>query len=433
MPPVDGEIMPPDNLETRMDAGDQSVLHAPITEPRPNAKRGISDAALRSAKPLDKPYKLAAGNGLYLEIRPTGSKLWRWKYRLLGKENRFALGAYPDLSLKEARHEADAARKLVKQGIHPAREKQLDRIKAGHEQANTFEAIAEEWVGLRDWEDNTKKRRLNMLTRVVFPHFRAMPIRQILPLHILQILKEAEKKNGRSVAHEAKRTMSSVFEFAVTHQKADVDPVYPVRKALEANKTQHKRPLLPPEVGQLLRDVDSHGGNYQTQCAFHLMWLTLARPSEVIEAEWSEVDLDAAVWRIQAGRMKKRKEHLVPLPSQAVTLLKGMHTITGTRKHLFPNRDDRSKPMVTASFRQMLKVLGWAGKYSPHATRTTGSTYLNEMGYSSDWIERQLAHDERNAVRRTYNHADYMQDRAKMMQQWADRLDGWKETHRNPV
>lgn len=425
--------MPPDSVETRMDTGDQSVFGAPNTVPRPNAKRGISDAALRSAKPLDKPYKLAAGYGLYLEIKPNGSKLWRWKYRLLGKENRFALGSYPDLSLKEARHEADTARKLVKQGIHPAQEKRLDRIKAGLEQANTFEPIAKEWVALRDWQDNTKKRRLNMLERVVFPHLKAMPMRQILSLHILDILKRAEKENGNSVACEAKRTMSAVFEFAVANLKANSDPVYPVRKALVANKTQHKRPLSPLEVGRLLCDVDSHGGNYQTQCAFHLMWLTLARPSEVIEAEWSEFDLDASVWRIPAGRMKKRKEHLVPLPSQAVTLLKGMLTITGTRKHLFPNRDDRSKPMVTASFRQMLKVQGWAGKYSPHATRTTGSTYLNQMGHSSDWIERQLAHDEPNAVRRTYNHADYLQDRAVMMQRWADQLDSWKEAHRNPA
>ncbi len=425
--------MPPDSLETRMDTGDQSVFDAPIVDPKPNAKRGISDAALRSAKPLDRAYKLAAGNGLYLEIRPTGSKLWRWKYRLLGKENRVALGAYPNLSLKEARHEADAARKLVKQGIHPAQEKRLDRIKAGIEQENTFEANAKEWVALRDWQDNTKKRRLNMLERVVFPHVQGMSMRQILPPHVRDILKRAEKKNGNSVACEAKRTMSAVFEFAIANLKADSDPVYLVRNAVLANKTQHKRPLSHEEVGHLLNDVDNHGGSYQTQCAFNLMWLTLARPSEAMEAEWSEFDLDAATWRIPAGRMKKRKEHLVPLPSQAVTLLKGMHTITGTRKNLFPNRDDRSKPMVTASFRQMLKVLGWAGKYSPHATRTTGSTYLNEMGYSSDWIERQLAHDEPNAVRRTYNHADYLQDRAVMMQRWADRLDEWKKVHRRPV
>lgn len=425
--------MPPDSLETRMDAGDQPVFRAPIDLPKRSTKRGISDALLRAAKAKDKPYKLAVGYGLYLEVKPNGSKLWRWKYRLLGKENRVALGAYPDLSLKEARNDADVARKLVKRGIHPAQERRLDRLKASIEQENTFEANAKEWLALRDWQDNTKKRRLNMLERVVFPHVKGMSMRQILPLHIRDILKRAEEKNGNSVACEAKRTMSAVFEFAMSDLKADSDPVYTVRNAVVANKTQHKRALSAVEVGLLLLDVDSHGGNYQTQCAFHLMWLTLARPSEVIEAEWSEFDLDAATWRIPAERMKRRKEHLVPLPIQAVTLLNGMRTITGSRKHVFPHRDDRSKPMVTASFRQMLKVLGWAGKYSPHATRTTGSTYLNGMGHSSDWIERQLAHDEPNAVRRTYNHADYLQNRAVMMQQWADRLDEWKEKHRNPV
>jgi integrase len=417
--------MPPQYPETRMNTGDNAKIHAPRTTPNPAAKRGISDAALRAAKPADKSYKIAVGGGLYLEIMPGGSKLWRWKYRLLGKENRCALGSYPRLSLKEARDAMEVARKLVKSGIHPAQKKQLDRITAGIEQANTFEVIATEWVALRDWVDVTKKRRLNMLARVVFPHIGKLPAKQIAPAHVLDILKRADKENGNSVANEAKRTMSAIFEFAVATLRADTDPVYPVRKALAANKTQHKRPLPSTEIGQLLRDIDTHGGNYQTQCAFKLMWLTLARPIEVVEAEWAEFDLAAAIWRISAGRMKKRKEHLIPLPHQAVTLLEGMRTITGTKKHLFPHRDDRSKPMVTASFRQMLHVLGWAGKYSPHATRTTGSTRLNEMGYSADWIERQLAHEEPNGVRRSYNHAAYFRQRAEMMQEWADLLGKW--------
>lgn len=418
--------MPPQDTETRIDTGVNAKIHAPRTTPNRAAKRGTSDAALRAAKPADKPYKRAVGGGLYLEIMPGGSKLWRWKYRLLGKENRCALGSFPRMLLKEAREAMEVARKLVKNGIHPAQKKQLDRIMAGIEQANTFEVIATEWVALRDWMDVTKKRRLNMLTRVVFPYIGKLPAKQIAPAHVLDILKRADKENGNSVANEAKRTMSAIFEFAVATLRADTDPVYLVRKALAANKTQHKRPLPSIEIGQLLKNVDGHGGNYQTQCAFNLMWLTLARPIEVVEAEWAEFDLAAAIWRIPAARMKKRKEHLIPLPHQAVTLLKGMHTITGTRKHLFPHRDNRSKPMVTASFRQMLNVLGWAGKYSPHATRTTGSTRLNEMGYSADWIERQLAHEEQNGVRRSYNHADYFMQRAQMMQEWADLLDKWK-------
>lgn len=389
-------------------------------------KGRVSDAALRAAKPSAKPYKIAVGGALYLEVMPSGSKLWRLKYRVGGKENRYAVGAYPDFLLTAAREEAAAARKLVKAGIHPSHQKQLDRLKIGHEHANTFEAIAKEWLALKDWEQVTKDRRLQMLERVVFPNIGKLPVRQITSAHILAILTKTAK-TAPTVAAEAKRTMSGIFDLAVSTLRADADPVYPVRKALPANKTQHKRSLSSEEIGQLLRDLDGHGGNYQTGCAFRLMWLTLARPSEVIEAQWSEFELDAAIWRIPAQRMKKRKEHVIPLPRQAVELLRGMHTITGQRAHVFPHRDNKTRPMVTASFRQMLNVLGWAGKYSPHATRTTGSTRLNEMAYSADWIERQLAHEEPNAVRRTYNHADYLTDRAKMMQQWADLLDEWKK------
>jgi integrase len=330
-------------------------------------------------------------------------------------------------TLAEAREERAKARALVKQGINPAHRRQLDRIKREQESATTFEAVAKEWLALKDWADTTKARRIDMLTRVVFPKIGTLPVKSITPAHILDVLNNAAKKNGLTVAAEAKRTMSGVFELAVSTLRTDADPVHPVRKALPTNKTQHKRPLDQDEIGKLLHDVDGHGGRHETISAFRLMWLTLCRPSEAIEAKWAEFDLDAAFWRIPAERMKKRKLHVVPLPNQAVAMLRALHGITGHREHLFPHRDDRSKPMVTASFRQMLNVLGWAGKYSPHATRTTGSTRLNEMGFSSDWIERQLAHAEPNAVRRTYNRAEHLADRAKMMQTWADMLDSWRE------
>ena len=284
---------------------------------------------------------------------------------------------------------------------------------------------------MKDWEEITKKRRLDMLTRVVFPKIGSLPVKSITPAHILDVMNTSAKKNGLTVAAEAKRAMSGVFELAVSTLRAESDPVYPVRKALPANKTQHKRPLDSAEIGQLLRDVEGHGGRHETITAFRLMWLTLCRPSEAVEARWNELDLDAAVWRIPAERMKKRKEHAMPLPTQAVEMLRALHGLTGRHAHLFPHRDDRTKPMVGASLRTMLNALGWGKKYSPHATRTTGSTRLNELGFSSDWIERQLAHAEPNAVRRTYNHAEYLGDRARMMQQWADMLDAWKKGDEN--
>lgn len=409
----------------------------------------LTDTQCRTAKPKEKPYKLSDGKGLYLEIKPNGVKAWRYRFELrvgdVAKESVFAIGDYtiapsgevPEeaqarragrrFTLAEARDERTKARALVKQGINPAHNRQLERIKREQESATTFEAVAKEWLALKDWEEITKKRRLDMLNRVVFPKIGSLPVKSITPVHILDLLNTSAKKNGLTVAAEAKRTISGVFELAVSTLRADSDPVYPVRKALPANKTQHKRPLESAEIGQLLRDVEGHGGRHETITAFHLMWLTLCRPSEVVEARWSEFDLEAALWRIPAERMKKRKDHVVPLPTQAVEMLRALQGLTGRHIHLFPHRDDRTKPMVTASFRQMLNVLGWGKKYSPHATRTTGSTRLNELGFSSDWIERQLAHAEPNAVRRTYNHAEYLGDRARMMQQWANMLVAWKK------
>ena len=409
----------------------------------------LNDTKCRNAKAKPKPYKLTDAKGLYLEVKPNGTKAWRYRFELARegerKESVFAIGEYvaapvgetPEqvtarkggrrFTLAEAREERAKARALVKQGINPAHQRQLSRITREQENATTFEAVAREWLALRDWEEITKTRRLAMLERVVFPSIGHLPIRQITPAHVLDVLTTTAKNNGSTVAAEAKRTMSGVFELAVSTLRAEADPVYPVRKALPANKTQHKRALSADEIGQLLRDLAEYERNVQTAAAFRLMWLTLCRPNEAIGARWEELDLDAARWRIAAHRMKKRAEHVIPLPRQAVELLRTLKGITGHREHVFPNRDDRTKPMTDATMRQALKYLGWSGKYSPHATRTTGSTRLNDMGFPADWIERQLAHAEPNAVRRTYNHADYLSDRAKMMQQWADMLDAWRD------
>ncbi len=404
----------------------------------------LTDTQCRTAKPKDKSYKLPDGNGLYLEVKTNGGKAWRYRFELGGKESMFAIGDYvsaptgetPEaakirkdgrrFTVAEARDERIKARSLVKQGINPAHNRQLERIKREQESATTFEAVANEWLALKDWEDVTKARRLDMLERVVFPTIGKLPIKQISPSVILDILKKASDKNGPSVMAEAKRTMFRIFELATETFRADSNPVHQWSEALPKNKTQHKRPLEVAEIGTLLRDFEGHGGRHETIAAFRLMWMALCRPSEAVEAQWSEFDLDAAIWRIPAERMKNRKEHTMPLPTQAVEMLQALHGITGKNAHVFPGRDDRSKPMALASLRQALHVLGWSGRFSPHATRTTGSTRLNEMGYPSDWIERQLAHTEPNTVRRTYNHAEHMADRAKMMQQWADMLDAWK-------
>ena len=408
----------------------------------------LTDTKCRNAKPKDKSYKVTDDKGLYLEVKPSGVKAWRYRFELVKegtrKESVFAIGDYANsptgetpeaaqarraggrFTLAEAREERIKARALVKQGINPAHQRQQDRVQIVQDFATTFESVAKEWLALRDWEDVTKARRLDMLTRVVFPKIGKLPVKSVTPAHVLDVLKTAAKGNGPSVAAEAQRTMSAVFDLAVATLRADNDPVYPVRKALPKNKTQHKRALTVIEVGQLMRDLAGYERNFQTVAAFRLQWLTLARPNEVLGAQWSEFDLDAAVWRIPAERMKMRIEHRMPLPTQAVEILRKVKAVNGHRAHVFPHRDDREKQMTDATLRQALGYMGWAGKYSPHATRHTGSTRLNELGFNSDWIERQLAHAERNAVRGTYNQAEHFANRAAMMQSWADLLDSWQ-------
>lgn len=405
----------------------------------------ITDTQCRTAKPKDKPYKLTDAKGLYLQVKPNGVKSWRYRFEAVSegkrKESTFTIGEYgaspagetPEqatsrrkrnlFTLAEAREERAYARALVKQGLSPVQNRELTRRKTKYEASDTFDGLANEWVALKDWEEITKKRRFDMLTRIVLPYIGKFPIRQITPTHILDILTKAAKNNGVSVKDEAKRTLYGIFELAVETDRADTNPVRQWRGVLPINKTQHKTPLSKEEIGQFLRDLSGYERNFQTVAAFRLMWLTLCRPNEVICAQWSEINLENGIWTIPAERMKKRKEHKVPLPSQAIKLLQDIKVVTGHRDYVFPNRDDRTKPMTDATLRQALRYLKWSTKYSPHATRTTGSTRLHEMGFHSDWIERQLAHADQNQVRRAYNHADYFQDRVKMMQHWANYLD----------
>lgn len=296
----------------------------------------LTDTRCRSAKCLPKPYKLPDGKGLYLEVKPTGVKAWRYRFELvtdgIRKESVFAIGDYAAVStaetteqaharraggrftLAEARDERTKARDLVKQGMNPAHQRQLKRVQLQQDNSTTFESVAKEWLSLRDWEEVTKTRRLDMLARVVFPKIGWLPVKSVTPAHVLDVLRTAATDNGPSVAAEAQRTMSSVFDLAVATLRADRDPVYPVRKALPKNKTQHKRPLQVTEIGQLMRDLAGYERNFQTVAAFRLQWLTLARPNEVLGAMWTEFDLDKAIWRIPSERMKMRKEHLVSAP-----------------------------------------------------------------------------------------------------------------------
>ena len=325
----------------------------------------LTDAHCRSAKPKEKLYRLNDQRGLYLEVKPTGVKAWRYRFALNGKSSMIGLGDYPAVRLSEARERSEAARKQVKEGVNPAQQRQLDRVRQANDATNTFDVIAKEWLQTKDWEDITKNRRLDMLERVVFPNIGKLPVREITSAQILNIPQSTFKRGAPSVAAEARRTMSAVFEYAVATLRVDSDPVWPVRKALPTNKTQQKTALTTDQIGKLLRNFDNHRCTFPLNYCIQLMWWTLERPSEVAEAERDEFDIEAAIGRVPSRRMKPRKEHIVPLPRQAIQMLNVLHGITGNRTHLFPGRDNRQMPMAVASMRQALKVLGWSGNYSP--------------------------------------------------------------------
>lgn len=336
------------------------------------------------------------------------------------------LGDYPAVRLSETRERSEAARKLVKDGVNPAQQRQLDRVRQANEATNTFDVIAKEWLQTKDWEDITKNRRLDMLERVVFPNIGKLPVREITSAQILNIPQSTFKRGAPSVAAEARRTMSAVFKYAVATLRVDSDPVWPVRKALPTNRTQQKTALTTDQIGKLLRNFDNHRCTFPLNYCIQLMWWTLERPSEVAEAERDEFDIEAAIGRVPSRRMKPRKEHIVPLPRQAIQMLNVLHGITGNRTHLFPGRDNRQMPMAVASMRQALKVLGWSGNYSPmvHGRLAAhGQT-------SSDTAQMPSKRSLLTLIRTTCVEPITMRHSstsdASMMQDWADLLDVWR-------
>lgn len=295
------------------------------------------------------------------------------------------------------------------------------------ESATTFSLGAEEWMATKAWEDRTRGRRRQLLERVVFPHIGTLRIKSISSKQLLELLLLARQNNGPSVAAEAKRTLSGIFGHAIATLRIEQEPVRPIREALPPNKTQHKRPLARTELGDLLTAIFGYDRNHQTVAALQLMWLTLCRPSEAIGMTWAEIEWDEQLWRIPPSRMKMRAAHVILLPRQAIVRLRRRQAINGSEVHVFPHRDRRGHPMTEGALRQTLHQLGWSGKLSPHATRATGSTMLNELGYDRDWVERQLAHRDKDGARGSYNQATYPQNRREMMQAWADELDEFKD------
>lgn len=384
-----------------------------------------TDAFFRSRKSADKPYKAPDANGLYMLIQPNGSRLWRYRYRIDGKENVFAIGGYPEMTLQEAREARDAARKLVKEGIHPAKHRKASRLHASAQAANTFEAVAREWIEQQrdDWTPYYLNQVTTVLEEDVFKSIGGLPIREVKSAHLLSILKRVEKRPAPTIAVLIRQWCSAIFRYAAATLRVDGDPAALLKGAVKKPKATHKKPLSADEIRFFQAKLDAAHGTFPVQTALRLLLLVFVRPGELRQAEWSEFDFVEKLWRIPAGRMKMREEHLVPLSDQAVGVLKSLRTATGHSHLLFPNVRGPSRPMSATTLNRSLERMGYGGVFSAHGFRTTASTLLNELGYHPDWIERQLAHEERNASRRAYNRAAYLQERRGMMQDWANYLD----------
>jgi integrase len=392
-----------------------------------DTRMALTDTRIRATKPQATSIKLSDGGGLHLEVRPTGAKLWRYRFRLHGKENVFAMGAYPALSLADARQARDIARGLIQEGTNPAGQRKLDRLRATHAAKETFKAVALEWAASRDaeikWSESYRSSVKRILEGDLFPAFGQLPMRQIKAADLLAALRAIEKRGARTIAAKARFLASEIWRYAVATLRADSDLAASLRGAVRMPEHEHHPSLRINEIPAFLAVLANYSGRKETAIALKLLLLVFPRPNELLGASWAEFNLDAALWRIPAQRMKMREEHVIPLPTQAVALLRGLKFLTGDYPHLFPHRDRRHDAMTTAALRQALRNLGYSRKLTPHGFRATASTVLNEMGYRGDWIEKQLAHEERSRSRASYNHAIYLEDRRRMLQDWANVID----------
>lgn len=392
----------------------------------------LTDTKIRQTKPGDKPIKLQDGNGLYLDIRPSGVRVWRYRYWITPeKDGRYTIGEYPAVSLADARKEREWAREQVKLGNNPTHIREAEKMERMGQSAITFEAVAREWVDQNrgEWSANYLRQYETFMERDVFKKVGAFPIRMVTAAHILEIIREVEKRGAHTIAVLIRQWCGQVFRFAVATLRADSDPTTALQGALKRKPVRHNPPLAKADIPEFIGKLGQYGGYRGTVIAMHLMMLTFVRTVELRMAEWPEFDLEKAEWRIPAERMKMRKKmkvgevHIVPLSMQAVALLRELQTLSGGQRFLFPNLRSPKRCMTSTTINRSLERMGYAGKFSGHGFRSTASSMLHELGWHSDVIERQLAHAERNAVRAAYNHAEYMDERRAMMQAWADWID----------
>ncbi len=381
----------------------------------------LTDTQARQAKARSTPYKLADQGGLYLHVSATGSKSWRYDYRLHGKRETLTIGKYPDITLAEARDSHAEARRQIAKGVSPAKTKQAEKEAAD----DTFKAIAESWYKVlaphrsETWRISTHR----WLTKELYPAIGNKPMRSITPADILAIMRRLEEAGTACTANYVRQTASRVFQYAIRNLRADYDPVQSLRGAVVIPRPKHRAALAAKEIPAFLEAIDAYPGKLATKVAVNLLMLTMVRKAELLEATWDEVDFGKAEWRIPAKRMKTGAPHIVPLSTQAVECFRELQTLCCGPRYILPHHGDLGRPMGHSTLNKMFARMGYQGNLTVHGLRATASTLLNEQGFKPDVIERQLAHVERNRIRAAYNRAEYLEERRQMMQHWANYLD----------
>lgn len=394
----------------------------------------LTDVKIRNAKPAPQPYKLFDGGGLFLLVKPNGSKLWRIKYRYLNKEKLYSVGNYPTVNMAEARAARDKIKKLLLEGVDPTLQRRTLKHKKMEASQNTFEALARRWLDMKKVAPSHKQRSLRRLEGHAFPKLGFRPIEDITTVEIVSCLEAIERTGILETAHRVKQLIQQVFRYAVRKGLITYNPAGDLRDIISHKRVQNRACIPPSELPQLMQAIEAYNGDVLTVSAIKLLALTFVRTGELIAAEWNEIDWDRQEWMIPAERMKMRRDHLVPLSKQALAIFRNLQAVTGKHGFVFFSPANKSKYISNNAALSALKRMGYAGRMTGHGFRALASTILNEQRkYHPDVIEKQLAHAERNEVRAAYNRADYLLERKKMMQEWADFLDAALQNSDNIV
>lgn len=387
----------------------------------------LSAQEVKNAKPKSKQYKLTDGGGMYLLVTKTG-KYWRYDYRYLKKRKTLAIGVYPDVSLKKAREKHQDARKLLADGIDPGHLKKVTKAEKYLAAENSFGKLAWEWFAKQKWTEGHARTVRGRLDNDVIPWIGDRPVNEITAQEVLVVCRRVESRGAIESAHRVKTICSQVFRYCVASGLIESDPCRDLRKALTPTTPQNMPAITDPvKVGGLMRSIDGYEGHPITRAALQLAPLVFVRPGELRQAEWEEIDLKQAVWKIPSEKMKMKLPHLVPLSRQAINIIKEIKPLTGKGRYLFPSIRTTARPMSNNTVLAALRRMGYPKEeITGHGFRGMASTLLHELGWESKLIERQLAHSDKNTVRAAYNHAEYLIERTKMMQAWADYLDGLK-------